>query len=75
MSGSAGNTLDSWFRLMVSSLDNPALRSPHGDRLPGFPPEQMQRNTTSLAGSEALQQAYGWRIVLSGSLLLQKDVI
>ena len=60
MRDNAVSYLDPWFRLMVSSLDNPALRSPHGDRLPGFPPEQMQRNTTSLAGSEALQQAYGF---------------
>ncbi len=60
MNGNADNTHDPWFQKMVSSLDNPALRSPHGDHMPGFPPEQMQRNTTSLSGREALQQAYGF---------------
>jgi len=47
-----------WFQTLVESLCHSGLRSPWGDPLPAFPPEQLQRNTTGLAGEAALRQAF-----------------
>lgn len=49
-----------WLDTLKSSLTNRALVSPFGDPLPAFPSEEMQRNTTSLAGPDALEQANGF---------------
>lgn len=49
-----------WLSQMISSLSDASLRSPHGDLLPGFPSEDLQRNTTSLAGEQALRQAHSF---------------
>lgn len=49
--------IDSWLEVLKSSLSNRSQISPFGDPLPDFPSEEVQRNTTSLAGSDALEQA------------------
>lgn len=41
-------------------MTNRKIVSPFGDPLPDFPGEEMQRNTTSLAGLDALEQAYAF---------------
>lgn len=60
---------ESWFQTLCESLDNNDLASPFGDRLPAFPSTDMQRNTTSLAGEQALQQANGFYTDLSNVLM------
>lgn len=48
-----------WLDTLVSSIDSPQL-SPLGERLPAFPPEELQRNTTGLSGTAALAQAHAF---------------
>ena len=51
------NTDDSkWLETLISSL-NTDQQSPLGQRLPGFPTEELQRNTTGLSSEAALRQA------------------
>jgi len=49
-----------WFKTVLASQHSEGLLSPFGDRLPGFPTETMQRNTTGLAGDDALKQAFAF---------------
>lgn len=53
----SGLTHEAWFGLLRASLTDRTLKSPLGDSLPAFPSEELQRNTTSLAGVQALEQA------------------
>jgi SAM-dependent methyltransferase len=50
---------ESWFEVLVASLTTEQC-SPLGEALPGFPSEQMQRNTTGLSSEAALRQAYAF---------------
>lgn len=50
---------NSWLDTLVRSLDSPQI-SPFGQPLPGFPPEELQRNTTGLSSEAALNQAYAF---------------
>lgn len=43
--------------VLVRSLDSVQV-SPLGEQLPGFPTEELQRNTTGLSSEAALRQAY-----------------
>lgn len=49
-----------WYTLLCKSLSGEETISPFGDPLPRFPSEELQRNTTSLSGEQALQQAHGF---------------
>jgi SAM-dependent methyltransferase len=49
-----------WFNVVLESQHREGLKSPFGDPLPGFPSETMQRNTTGLAGDDALRQAFAF---------------
>lgn len=57
-----------WLEMLRSSLADRAVVSPLGDTLPAFPSEEMQRNTTSLVGAEALEQAGGFYSDVSDAL-------
>lgn len=57
-----------WLEMLRSSLTDVAVISPFGDRLPAFPSEEIQRNTTSLVGVEALEQADGFYRDISDAL-------
>lgn len=59
---------ETWYSLLTASITDRSLVSPFGDRLPAFPSEELQRNTTSLAGVEALDQANGFYIDVSDAL-------
>jgi hypothetical protein len=61
-------TYEAWFGLLRASLTDRAIRSPLGDLLPAFPSEELQRNTTSLAGVQALEQANGFYMDVSEAL-------
>ena len=50
---------NSWLEVLVDSLSSPQC-SPLGDALPGFPSEELQRNTTGLSSQAALQQAHAF---------------
>ncbi|GEM_PF-6093404 len=41
-----------WYELVCKSLTIKDTISPFGDVLPGFPSEELQRNTTSLWGKQ-----------------------
>lgn len=49
-----------WYMLLCQSLSSEGAKSPFGDPLPRFPSEELQRNTTSLSGEQALSQANGF---------------
>ena len=49
-----------WYKLLYKSLSGHEIMSPFGDLLPRFPSEELQRNTTSLSGEQALSQASGF---------------
>ena len=49
-----------WLQTLLRSLEGPE-HSPHGDPIPGYPPEQLQVNTTGLSSEAALRQAYAFR--------------
>lgn len=49
-----------WYTLLCRSLSDEGTMSPFGDPLPRFPSEELQRNTTSLSGAQALSQANGF---------------
>lgn len=49
-----------WYALLCKSLSGEDTVSPFGDPLPRFPSEELQRNTTSLSGEQALSQANGF---------------
>jgi hypothetical protein len=50
-------TQEDWLNHLIASLSNPSLLSPQGDPMPGFPSDELQRNTTSISGEQALRQA------------------
>lgn len=52
--------LTAWMECVRLSLTDASVLTPHGDYLPGFPSEEIQRNTTSLKGEQALSPAYGF---------------
>jgi 2-polyprenyl-3-methyl-5-hydroxy-6-metoxy-1,4-benzoquinol methylase len=52
-------TQDLWMDVLIESLDSKRF-SPHGDQMPAFPPEELQRNTTGLSSEAALRQAYAF---------------
>lgn len=49
-----------WYAVLCKSLTGEETLSPFGDPLPHFPSEELQRNTTSLSGEQALSQANGF---------------
>jgi len=49
-----------WLSQVIASLTDASLKSPQGDFLPRFPSDELQRNTTSIAGEEALRQAHSF---------------
>ena len=53
------NTNNEWLPQLIKSLDS-AVVSPLGQPLPGFPSEEMQRNTTGLSSEAALRQAFAF---------------
>lgn len=57
-----------WYTLLCKSLSREGTLSPFGDPLPRFPSEELQRNTTSLSGEQALLQASGFYSDLSDVL-------
>lgn len=57
-----------WYTLLCKSLGGERTMSPFGDPLPRFPNEELQRNTTSLSGEQALLQASGFYGDLSDAL-------
>jgi len=59
---------EEWFRLVCQSLTDDKTVSPFGDPLPRFPNEDLQRNTTSLSGEQALSQANGFYGDISAAL-------
>lgn len=48
-----------WLKTLIASLTTPQT-SPLGERLPAFPTEEMQTNTTGLSAEAALRQAYAF---------------
>lgn len=58
LSNSTGQKAE-WIEVLIRSL-NSAQLSPVGERLPGFPPEELQRNTTGLSSEAALKQAHAF---------------
>lgn len=48
-----------WLDVLISSLGS-AQNSPLGQRLPDFPSEELQRNTTGLSSEAALRQAFAF---------------
>lgn len=59
---------EEWYRLVCQSLTDDKTISPFGDSLPRFPSEELQRNTTSLSGEQALSQANGFYGDISAAL-------
>ncbi|MFC5743965.1 class I SAM-dependent methyltransferase [Dyella tabacisoli] len=62
ISGKANNpgVLDgAWLDTLIRSL-NSEQASPLGEKLPDFPPEELQRNTTGLSSEAAIRQAYAF---------------
>lgn len=57
-----------WYAVLCKSLTGEATLSPFGDLLPRFPSEELQRNTTSLSGEQALSQANGFYGDIIGAL-------
>lgn len=53
-------SLEAWYQRLCGSLKSKEMVSPFGDLLPRFPSEELQRNTTSLSGEQALYQANGY---------------
>jgi hypothetical protein len=49
-----------WLRLVSESMTDRSVVSPFGNLMPGFPSEDLQRNTTSLSGDQALLQAHSF---------------
>ena len=60
MQSSSKVGINEWYELLRSSLAAHTIMTPHGDLLPAFPSEEVQRNTTSLSGEAALRQAFGF---------------
>ena len=48
-----------WLDTLIQSLNSVQL-SPLGEKLPAFPTEELQRNTTGLSSDAALRQAYAF---------------
>ncbi|HEX7706973.1 MAG TPA: class I SAM-dependent methyltransferase [Thermoanaerobaculia bacterium] len=48
-----------WFRTILRSHDRPPVFL-NGMQLPGFPPEELQRNTTGGAGRETIEEAFAF---------------
>lgn len=53
------NTNNEWLPQLIKSLDSTVV-SPLGQPLPGFPSEELQRNTTGLSSEAALRQAFAF---------------
>jgi SAM-dependent methyltransferase len=49
-----------WLDYVISSQSKKNSRSPFGDPLPQFPPEELQRNTTGLSGDAAIRHAFAF---------------
>jgi SAM-dependent methyltransferase len=49
-----------WTDLLLRSLEQSELFSPHGDPLPRFPERSLQENTTGLSADAAVRQALGF---------------
>lgn len=49
-----------WLSRVSASMTDPSVASPFGNLMPGFPSEDLQRNTTSLSGEQALRQAHSF---------------
>lgn len=50
-------TVTKWLDRLTESLHNNSLKTPLGEPMPQFPPEQLQVDTTGLGGAAALAQA------------------
>jgi SAM-dependent methyltransferase len=50
---------NSWIDTLIHSLDS-EQSSPLGEKLPEFPSEELQRNTTGLSSEAAIRQAYAF---------------
>lgn len=48
-----------WLDTLIRSLDSEQV-SPFGERIPAYPPEELQRNTTGLSSEAALRQAHAF---------------
>lgn len=48
-----------WLSTLIASLES-SQYSPLGEKLPAFPPEELQRNTTGLSSEAALRQAHAF---------------
>lgn len=59
---------EAWMDMLCASLTDASIVTPHGDFLPGFPSEELQRNTTSLSGEQALRQAHSFYADISDVL-------
>jgi SAM-dependent methyltransferase len=49
---------EDWQQHVIRSLNENGLQSPLGDPMPGFPAEELQRNTTGLDGESGIRQAF-----------------
>lgn len=49
-----------WLSRVSASMTDRSVVSPFGNLMPGFPSEDLQRNTTSLSGDQALLQAHSF---------------
>lgn len=49
-----------WLSRVNASMTDPSVTSPFGNLMPRFPSEDLQRNTTSLSGEQALRQAHSF---------------
>ena len=59
MTEQASTPGDPWLDTLLASLDSPQ-HTPLGERLPAFPSEQLQANTTGLSREAALRQAFAF---------------
>jgi hypothetical protein len=57
--GSDRGAADAWLGTLIRSLREPQS-SPLGERLPGFPSEELQQNTTGLSSEAAIRQAHAF---------------
>lgn len=54
-----GSNENAWLNTLIQSLGT-TQHSPLGEKLPAFPTEELQRNTTGLSSEAALRQAYAF---------------
>jgi SAM-dependent methyltransferase len=53
----AGTSDAAWLDLLISSIHSPVVR---GVKLPGFPPEEVQRQFVGSAGEHSLREGFGF---------------